>query len=1289
MDAYRRNQPYQTGVVFFILAILAFAIPPHPPAFADTGTQPSIEPTEAYFNYPVFYTRDKNGDIFVAWGDGHTDRFVKRDGIFASPTGSSYAFIEYQPTKYVLQLQDGTAFFFDSPIHKKITKVTASEGKILRSTRTRAIPGSSIPPLVRNDGFTGIPPMRPPDDSPWDNDDDRLSPPESGYDTNNEDSLLDKILGIIERLKGSSGNSGNGDSNSGGSCGCCCCGCSTNSAGRGGGESKPLENIQPSYFRQIHPANPANILVSPEKTSFLDAIFGIFVGRKAYADTLDEQIQPEPSVVLRNILPSEGPVGTTAVPITPLLPYEFSSKTVDTAAVDFVDSNSLNLATVFAIKTLREPYDHDYPICNRFNGYTLETAAALPLPEVMPGITEMPWFWYAATTKDPLVEETFIFAVFVSEGTKTFTVDSRWLSQQYPLADLPEYDYIFNFQIWASSSQEAYELLRRTLANLSQTGPDWEVVFANTTEPVAPTIMIKSAELNGGNVRMIVQSWLTESRTLTFSGGMRELSDPEENITFAHDITLEPGFNQVELPLGNVLNAVVEVQADGFMDKVYISSGAWFSFKDGGETSSISLLEPECAVTANFTASYYVLGGCAEITGNVGTGGWAGVARALNPNDMPVNVSEYQALTFFARGDGKPYRVSLETKSVRLLDSADFHQYIFQTSGELQQFVIPLAAFSQRGGDPGKLMPLSGDDVVSIAWATVSSPLDSINLSIDGVAFIRTPVLGNTTVLANTANTSGPYEITTQIIGDGELSAVDLFYSVDAGASFTQAAMTADGNTFSGAIPGQPLGSEVWYYVKAVDGADTTETVYRFQVSEHPYLSADDFSDAHPINSLGADSGTFGTDSGSAILASYEDGAMRLEYDVSAPDSYAGYYSLLKQADLTPYTVVTFMVKGAAGGKKALFGLRDSAGNETKIIISEYLATGITTAWQKVIIPLAAFTRITDWERMENFSVAFENQIGSTGIVYLDDIQFEQLVGIPVVIDNFNNISGENGLAGALWSVVRDGGNSSIDAVYDSTNRRGTGAGYRLSYAGVTGTDWALAGMDLNGLNASSLQTLSFYVKGATGNEQPNIYLVSGEGTSEAKGFVNIEDYAIVTTIWQKVDVPLAAFSSQGVDLGNLSYLQWVFEWGEMAGTIYLDDVILDISSGIAMPDIKANGLDEGVKIRAGDALSITVALAAGNLAGQNADWWLVRVRETPSPSLHPFDLATGLWHAGNLAATFQGALFDLPQFQVLNTSDLAVGTHSFYFGFDLEVNGRIDTPSLKYNKVVVNVTSQ
>ena len=118
-------------------------------------------------------------------------------------------------------------------------------------------------------------------------------------------------------------------------------------------------------------------------------------------------------------------------------------------------------------------------------------------------------------------------------------------------------------------------------------------------------------------------------------------------------------------------------------------------------------------------------------------------------------------------------------------------------------------------------------------------------------------------------------------------------------------------------------------------------------------------------------------------------------------------------------------------------------------------------------------------------------------------------------------------------------------------------------------------------------------------------------------------------------------------------------------------------------PDIKANGSYGWLYVIPGDNLSVTVTLNTGDLLGQNADWWVAA--ETPFGWYH-YDVNSGSWIPG-LTVTYQGPLFALSLYEVLNMSGLPEGTYTFYFGVDTLMNGSPDS-GIIYDSMVVNITT-
>lgn len=328
-------------------------------------------------------------------------------------------------------------------------------------------------------------------------------------------------------------------------------------------------------------------------------------------------------------------------------------------------------------------------------------------------------------------------------------------------------------------------------------------------------------------------------------------------------------------------------------------------------------------------------------------------------------------------------------------------------------------------------------------------------------------------------------------------------------------------------------------------------------------LRIDDFNNCEYINLLKGNVFTFSDNQGLGKVQTFffdeqpiqnrnESGySLSLKYDVSQQNSYTGYVSMLETVDLSEYQTLTFWIKGKQGGETLLVGIKDTSGHESKLLVEHYLPPGVTQEWRKVTIPLTAFTKIQNWRAVENLNFCFESCIGSEhGEVYLDNIQFERTFG-TILVDDFEGRNGMNLIGGSMRAFSN--GNCTISVAYDTFNTFVDSTAYRISYSGATGNLFTYSGWvtELNGLDVSATGTISFYIKGSKGGETANLYL--DDGTNRA--CVVIEQYVPITTSWQKVTIPLAEFSNQGIDLTHLQELQIVFEWEDMCGTIWIDNI--------------------------------------------------------------------------------------------------------------------------------------
>ncbi len=113
--------------------------------------------------------------------------------------------------------------------------------------------------------------------------------------------------------------------------------------------------------------------------------------------------------------------------------------------------------------------------------------------------------------------------------------------------------------------------------------------------------------------------------------------------------------------------------------------------------------------------------------------GFAGVSlNLIPPGAEAADVSEYKGIQFYAKGDGKQYRVVCAALAVSDYDDF-FHLF---TAGEDWQLVkIPFAELIQVGF--GKRVEWTGRDVTSLQLTTFGAPHKSFLLLVDEVSFYK------------------------------------------------------------------------------------------------------------------------------------------------------------------------------------------------------------------------------------------------------------------------------------------------------------------------------------------------------------------------------------------------------------------------------------------------------------------------------------------------------------------------------------------------------------------------
>ncbi|MBL0180929.1 MAG: hypothetical protein IPP96_01065 [Chitinophagaceae bacterium] len=92
------------------------------------------------FKYGVQYNADTSGGRIIRWGDGREDTYDSiAGGGYKTPRGFFSKLVQYQPGKYRLTELDSTAFFFDNPVHRKITRVQDANGNFISFNYTDSL----------------------------------------------------------------------------------------------------------------------------------------------------------------------------------------------------------------------------------------------------------------------------------------------------------------------------------------------------------------------------------------------------------------------------------------------------------------------------------------------------------------------------------------------------------------------------------------------------------------------------------------------------------------------------------------------------------------------------------------------------------------------------------------------------------------------------------------------------------------------------------------------------------------------------------------------------------------------------------------------------------------------------------------------------------------------------------------------------------------------------------------------------------------------------------------------
>ena len=335
-------------------------------------------------------------------------------------------------------------------------------------------------------------------------------------------------------------------------------------------------------------------------------------------------------------------------------------------------------------------------------------------------------------------------------------------------------------------------------------------------------------------------------------------------------------------------------------------------------------------------------------------------------------------------------------------------------------------------------------------------------------------------------------------------------------------------------------------------------------------LLIDNFDDGTPMNLLGGGTGSFDVGGGTTdeqiiSTVSVSGAGLQLKYDVNAHDSFAGYWSNMQHdgapaRDFSDFYVLTFYVKGRQGGELFKVELSSGPGGQSSVYINDFLPGGVTTAWQKVTIPLDNFTRLPNMESVYQFVIVFENVASSNagapleGTIYLDNIAVAKTEKEGVRLAWFGTPININSTGGEFGSLAGTGATSSESFAEDSSD--GLPYALQLNYnvnasAGSFAGVWSFITSCRSRRNFSRYDSLSFWARGCDVHGTPGIIRIE----LKSGGSVVSQRNQSISTSWQEYHIPFSHFSGFN---GTLDEIVFMFD-RRMAqnniGRLYLDNI--------------------------------------------------------------------------------------------------------------------------------------
>ncbi len=381
-------------------------------------------------------------------------------------------------------------------------------------------------------------------------------------------------------------------------------------------------------------------------------------------------------------------------------------------AFDFTANKEVR-AVAFATKTLGELYDHTKPICDRLKGATLVNVETIK-------IQGFDFVKYTINNEDGTREYATSFTVGTKAGRPDFSLQSIYLTKDYANDET-----MYNFQLWAGSTNLVAEMVTDVLNKLKAVAP------VNVIKSSAlPATYVESGKREGQNINLVVKNATPNTSgyfKLEDKASETAASTVVRNIPFTINAN---GKSNVIIPMDDKYESTLTMYVGGEVkDVLYMSDGTW-TVDYNKSTTVLSSFNVVNDSKRAYTADEYPLFRNVELKAN--SSDFVSVVKLLRGGGAAADLNAFKGLKFSASG-GYNLHVTLIKNGI-----VDYRsQYAADVQLELgqQDYYIALDKFTSTSTS-AKIDP---KDITSIVFTVeVGTGRNSpISTTLSNVAFTK------------------------------------------------------------------------------------------------------------------------------------------------------------------------------------------------------------------------------------------------------------------------------------------------------------------------------------------------------------------------------------------------------------------------------------------------------------------------------------------------------------------------------------------------------------------------